>query len=169
MIDVALLMACAPNVAPATMQEIIRVESSGNPLAVNINKKPENFRYPKIKTVQDAVTLTKAAMTAGYTVDMGYMQLNSANLKMLGYTVEDAFEPCKNLAGGAKILSMAYAAALPKHKNEQAALRAALSVYNTGNATRGFQNGYVARYVPSVTPAAPKNAYTAGTSISFTR
>ena len=39
MIDLALIMACAPNVAPSTVQAIIKVESTGNPLAVNVNKR----------------------------------------------------------------------------------------------------------------------------------
>ena len=32
-----LILACAPNVAPSTIQEIIRVESNSNPIAVNVN------------------------------------------------------------------------------------------------------------------------------------
>ena len=82
----------------------------------------------------------------GHTVDMGYMQVNSANLKWLGYTVEDMFDPCKNLAAGAYIFEAAYLRELPKHRNKQAALMAGLSVYNTGNSRNGFYNGYVAKY-----------------------
>lgn len=165
MID--LILACAPNVAPLTIQEIIRVESAGNALAVNVNKQAGVvFQHPiKIKTVQDAVAVSYAAIAAGHTVDMGYMQINSANLKKLGYRIEDAFDPCKNIAGGARILLMAYAAALPRHRNEQAALRAALSVYNTGDATRGFRNGYVARYIPSIAPVTRLNPYTTSTKV----
>lgn len=164
-----LIMACAPNVAPETIQEIIRVESSGNPLAVNVNtRQGAVFRHPlKIKTIQDATTVSYAAMNAGHTVDMGYMQVNSANLKKLGYTVEDMFDACKNITAGAKILTMAYASALPAHGDEQAALRAALSAYNTGNFRRGFANGYVARYVnmPTEPVLESLNPYTAETSV----
>ena len=148
MIDIALIMACAPNVAPSTIQEIIRVESGGNPLAININTRNGVKLKPTIKitTAEHAIAVTYAAMQLGHTVDMGYMQVNSANLKMLGHTVEDMFEPCKNLAAGARILTMAYASALTRHIDPQAALRAALSAYNTGNFTRGFQNGYISRF-----------------------
>lgn len=144
-----LILACAPNVAPSTIQEIVRVESKGNPLAININTRNGVKLKPtiKIKTARDAVAVTHAAMKRGHTVDMGYMQINSENLKRLGYTVEDAFNPCKNLAGGAKILTNAYTDSLAKHGSEQKALRAALSIYNTGNSTSGFHNGYVARYI----------------------
>jgi type IV secretion system protein VirB1 len=149
MIDLALIAACAPNVAPSTIQAIIKVESAGNPLAVNINTKNGVKLRPTIKitTTQHAIAVTYAAMELGHTVDLGYMQINTANLKWLGYTVEDMFDPCMNLRAGAAVLSVAYARALPKHKNEQAALQEALSVYNTGNRRWGFSNGYVSRYL----------------------
>ena len=144
-----LILACAPNVAPYTIQEIVRVESEGRPLQININTRKGVKLRPtiKIKTKRDAIAVTHAAMKRGHTVDMGYMQINSANLKGLGYTVEDAFHPCKNLAGGAKIYTDAYMVCLAKLKDEQRALLCALSIYNTGNPRDGFHNGYVARYI----------------------
>lgn len=169
MIDLALIMACAPNVAPSTIQEIIRVESAGSPLAVNINTRNGVKLRPTIKitTAQHAIAVTYAAMALGHTVDMGYMQVNSANLAKLGHTVEDMFDPCMNLKVGAAILSAAYVMALPLHKNEQAALQAALSAYNTGSFQRGFDNGYVARYInmPRVPERKAINPYAAETSV----
>jgi type IV secretion system protein VirB1 len=146
MID--LILACAPNVAPSTIQAIIKVESAGNPLAININTKNGVGLRPTIKitTAQHAIAVTYAAMQLGHTVDLGYMQVNTANLKWLGYTVEDMFDPCKNITAGARVLEAAYAQMLPRHRNEQAALAAALSIYNTGNARNGFMNGYVGKY-----------------------
>lgn len=196
MIGLDLMIACAPNVAPETMQEIIRVESSGNPLAVNVNTKwlivkdeqgnpvlvpDENgepkpkrekvsFKYPvEIKTAQDAVTVAHTAIAAGHTVDLGLTQVNSSNLKALGYRVEEMFEPCKNIAAGARILTNFYSSAKPRHDGEQAALQAALSAYNTGSFTNGFNNGYVARYgVTGRTPQATMpaiNPYTADSAV----
>jgi type IV secretion system protein VirB1 len=148
MIELGLILACAPGVHPSTIKEIVRVESAGNPLAVNINTKNGVRLRPaiKIKTMEEAIAVSYAAMRRGHTVDMGYMQINSANLPKLGYTVENIFYPCANIKAGAAILSSAYARALPKHKNEQAALQEALSVYNTGNRRWGLENGYVAKY-----------------------
>lgn len=145
---IELILACAPNVAPFTIQEIIRVESEGNPLALNINTRNGVKLRPTIKitTAEHAIAVTYAAIERGHSVDMGYMQVNSENLKGLGYTVEDMFNPCKNLAAGAQIFEAAYLQELPKHKNEQAALAAALSIYNTGNRRNGFMNGYVGKY-----------------------
>lgn len=173
MIGIDMMTTCAPNVAPATLEKVIQVESGGNPLALNVNVKwvterdkkgnpimvmnedgqlkPKRrkvvFKSPiAIKTAQDAVTVAYMAIDAGHTVDMGYMQVNSSNLKPLGYKVEDMFDPCKNLAAGAQVLSAFYSNALPEYPNEQEALRAALSAYNTGDFNKGFLNGYLARY-----------------------
>ena len=88
-----------------------------------------------------------AAIEAGHSVDLGYMQVNSRNLPALGVSVEEMLsDGCKNIAAGAQILTAFYASALPKFGSEQAALRGALSAYNTGNFNQGFLNGYVARY-----------------------
>ena len=171
-IDLALIMVCAPNVHPYTIQAIIKVESGGNYLAVNVNKK-NGVGYPlptKFKSPDEAVSAAKKAISAGHTVDLGAMQINSANLARLGYSVEDMFDPCKNIAAGASILSESYALALPKHGNEQVALRAALSAYNTGSFSRGFSNGYVQRYVPAVPAVASKpNPHTAKTAVDFSK
>src|SRR5687768_6760826 len=150
------------------MQKLIRVESEGKPINVNVNKlKGVSFNHKKIKTKRNAIKVARAAISAGHAVDMGYMQINSANLKYLGYTVEDAFHPCKNLAGGAKIFTDAYTTCRNKHKNEQAALRCALSIYNTGNSKDGFKNGYVSRYMDGKPGKPSINPYTAGTSVFF--
>lgn len=196
MIGLDMMMACAPNVAPATIEKVIQVESAGEPLALNVNvkwvierdekgqpimivaedgsTKPKRrkvtFKPPMaVKNVQDAVTVAYAAMAAGHSVDMGYMQVNSKNLPALGYSVEDMFDGCKNLAAGASVLTAFYAGALKDHPEPQTALKAALSAYNTGDFNKGYLNGYLARYgigqqqvainVPAVNP------YTADTAV----
>lgn len=149
MIDLALILACAPNVHPTTIEAIIKVESEGKPLGLNANYK-NGVAYPlpkEIKSRHEAVKWAKSAIKAGHSVDLGYMQVNSRNLEWLGYTIEDMFEPCKNLAAGARIYTAAYVAARKMYKNEQTALWVALSIYNTGNPRDGFHNGYVQRYV----------------------
>ncbi|OKP00833.1 lytic transglycosylase domain-containing protein [Xenorhabdus eapokensis] len=184
MIGVDMMMACAPTVAPVTLEKIIQVESKYNPLALHFNAKWMNvpdkagqmrrqkitFKSPiPIQTVQDAVTVTYMALEAGFSVDMGYMQVNSRNLKVLGYTVEDMFNPCKNLTAGARVLSAFYTDALSRYPNAQTALRAALSAYNTGSFNQGFLNGYLARYGihdPSTQVNVPAlNPYMASTAV----
>ncbi len=143
MIGLELLLACAPNVAPATITAIIGVESRGNPLAINVNG---GSRPRAAGDAREAAKIARAAIAAGYSVDLGLMQVNSRNLSKLGYTVEEMFEPCTNLQAGAAILSANYTTAAARHGDGQEALRAALSAYNTGNFRNGFLNGYVAKY-----------------------
>lgn len=167
MTGLELLVACAPMIAPATTQQIIQVESNGNPLAIGVNG-GRLERQPR--DAVDAAALARKYIAAGYSVDLGLMQVNSRNLRRLGYRVEEMFEPCKNIAAGARVLAEFYASAKPRFGDEQTALRAALSAYNTGNFNNGFTNGYLARYgvgsQPVVLQRVPAlNPYTSTTAV----
>ena len=142
------LAACAPHVSPATLGHIIRVESSGNPLAVNVNviRGRPRYRVPRIQSAAHGAQVVRDAIGQGYNVDIGLMQVNSRNLPRLGYSIEQMFVPCTNVQAGAAILTDNYSRARRQHGDGQAALLAALSAYNTGDFSRGFRNGYVARY-----------------------
>lgn len=152
---VALAQECAPWVAHETMAAIVKTESAFRPLAIGVNGGAKLTRQPENKA--EAVVTAKWLIANGYNIDMGLGQVNSANLGKTGLTVEDAFDPCKNLAAAATILHWNYQAASRKVGGEQAALHAALSAYNTGSFTRGFSNGYVQKVVNNAgpTPAAP--------------
>src|SRR5271155_448816 len=102
-----LIVACAPTVAPTTVQQIIDVESKGNALALNVNG-TRLSRQPR--DAADAADLARTYIAEGYTVDMGLMQVNSANLPKLGYSVEDMFDTCKNLSAGSTVLANFYTA-----------------------------------------------------------
>jgi type IV secretion system protein VirB1 len=132
---------CAPSVAPTTLLAIIQAESAGVPHAVHVNgpwvARPANRG--------EAARIARWAIRAGYTVDLGLMQVNSRNLPGLGLSIEDALDPCTNVWAGAAILSANYAAMAARHGPDQRALLDALSAYNTGNARGGFANGYVRR------------------------
>jgi type IV secretion system protein VirB1 len=175
------LLACAPNVAPVTVQAIAQVESGDNPLAVNVNG--IRVQPPPTANAKDAARLAERYIARGYSVDIGLMQVNSRNLAALGITVAQVLDPCRNIHAAATILTADYAAAARTRGDGQAALQAALSAYNTGDFYRGFANGYVARYygpggVPALTggvraaaagmpaaPPSPPNPYTAGTTV----
>ncbi len=140
----AALLACAVNVAPVTLEAIIRVESGGNPLALNVNRLPGP--QPRPATLGEAVSLAQRYIAQGYSVDLGLMQVNSRNLAALGDTIEQVLDPCANVRAGATILTANYAEAVRGRREGQGALQAALSAYNTGSFYRGFANGYVAKY-----------------------
>ncbi|MDO9711785.1 lytic transglycosylase domain-containing protein [Paracraurococcus lichenis] len=120
----ALAAVCAPGVAPETLAAISRTESGLHVLAIGVNGQGGGTLLPA--TRDEAVAETRSLLRAGRSVDLGLMQINSRNLGWLGLTVEDAFDPCRNLAAGARLLT-------------------SLSAYNTGHPGRGIANGYVAR------------------------
>jgi type IV secretion system protein VirB1 len=135
---------CAPNVSPVTLAAIMQVESGGNPYALGING--WHGKKPHPKNASQAAAFARYFISAGYSVDLGIMQINSSNLKGLGLSISQVLDPCTNMAAGSRILSRGYAGATKKFGQGQGALRAALSAYNTGNYERGFKNGYVAKY-----------------------
>ena len=115
---------CAPSVAPETLAAVARAESGFDTLAINVNG-PGGGRV-RPATATEAAARARALIAAGRSVDLGLMQVNSRNLGWLGLSVEDAFDPCRSVAAGARVLT-------------------AFSGYNTGSPSRGFANGYVAR------------------------
>ena len=180
---IELIAMCAPDVSPQTIQEIIRVESSGNPLSINVNRLPIS-EQPRAQTTEEAVSVARYYIEAGYSVDMGLMQVNSENLAWLGIGLDNLqilFNPCANITAGAAILSESYQRAALVYGPGQTALQAALSAYNTGNFLSGFSNGYVARFyglslanpsalagVQSQAPATAIEAMRSPTGISWT-
>lgn len=144
-----LLMRCAPNVHPVTMGALVRHESGGNPYAILDNgdwglpRSRRVLRSFRPQSAEEAVTVAKELIAAGHVVDMGLGQINNRNLKGLGLTVEQIFDPCTNLRASQTILSNNYSTAVRRYGTGDRALYAALSAYNTGNFTSGFANGYV--------------------------
>ena len=163
----ALAQECAPWVAPQTMAAIVKTESAFRPLAIGVNGGAKLARQPGNK--EEAVVTAKWLISNGYNIDMGLGQVNSSNLARTGLTVEDAFEPCKNVAVAATILHENYKVAQGKVQGEQAALQAALSAYNTGSFSKGFSNGYVQKVVNNAATVAPGGAVQTVTPIPLMR
>jgi len=135
---------CAPSVAVETLAAVMQTESGFAPLAIGVNGPGGGPAFPKSRAAAVALA-TDLVEHQGRSVDLGLMQVNSANLPSLGLTIAEAFEPCRNVAAGARILREGYAAARRTETDPQQALRVALSRYNTGHPERGFDNGYVVR------------------------
>lgn len=149
----ALMQQCAPNVGIVTMRAIVKTESGGNPyILADAGPKhlPWSVRKNMVRslrpaTAQEAASLAQQLLDQGHIVAIGLTQINAKNLPALGMTIPQALDPCRNLAGGARILTDFYQAALRKfgRADPQAALQAALSAYWSGNFSTGFSGGYV--------------------------
>lgn len=136
---------CAPQISPLTLIPVIRTESGFDPLAIGVNGPLARALKPASKA--EAIATAAYLINQGRSIDLGLAQINSKNLARLGLTIRDAFDPCQNLAAAGRILAADYRYALQIKPEPQAALRIALSRYNTGHDTRGFSNGYVSRVV----------------------
>jgi type IV secretion system protein VirB1 len=134
-----LALRCAPTVAPSTLASIAQTESAFQPYAINDNTTGASGAPA---TRDSAVQIASKLLKAGHSIDVGIMQINSSNFAQFGLTLEAAFDSCQSVAAAAAILTNNYAGG-ETHDGQQAALRVALSKYNTGNAQRGFANGYV--------------------------
>jgi type IV secretion system protein VirB1 len=148
-------VACAPEVAPRTSAAIAATESRFDPLAIFDSTTGRAWR-PRDRG--EAIALARHLIGAGHAVDLGLMQVNSRNLPVLGLTVGEVLDPCANIRAGGAILTADYIAAARTRGEGQAALRAALSAYNTGSVVRGFRNGYVARVVAAARYVVPEIA-----------
>lgn len=144
----AVALACAPNVAPSTLQGIVDIESRGNPYAIGINGDTQLERQPASEA--EAIAWARWLRAHGYNFDAGLGQINSTNWDRLGITAETVFQPCTNLRAAGQVLSENYQSALTANAPGSDALLAAVSAYNTGNFHRGFRNGYVRNFVAAV-------------------
>jgi len=144
----ALAHVCAPSVEYQTLAAVVKTESDFRPFAIGVNGNIRLSHQPENKT--EAIDTANWLISKGFNIDMGLGQINSSNLETVGLSVNDVFDPCKNLKATAEILSSNYVLAKRKEPNEQAALRASISAYNTGSFLKGFSNGYVQKVMNNV-------------------
>lgn len=143
----ALALACAPQVHLTTAHALVAVESAFNPWAIGVVGGSLQ-RQPRHRT--EALATAQALRVTGRNFSVGLGQINLGNFQRLGLSLESAFEPCSNLAAMQTVLSECFERARrksPSRSGDQAALRAALSCYYSGNFTTGFHHGYVGRVV----------------------
>lgn len=138
----ALARQCAPQVALPTMMALVENESRLDPYAIGDNTTGRSY-HPR--DAASAIELATTLSGAGHSIDMGLGQINNRTASMLGLDVAGVFDPCRNLAAASQLMVANYRRVAPRAVSEQHAIAAALSMYNTGDAARGFRNGYVGR------------------------
>jgi type IV secretion system protein VirB1 len=137
----------APSVNVGTLLAFAWFESKLRPWAIHDNTSKLS-EFPASRA--DAIARASTLLSVNHSFDLGLCQVNSANLAKTGLTVATAFDPGSSMRAGASILVAAYKQCL--HGNEratpteqQAALRCAASIYNTGREQAGILNGYQPR------------------------
>jgi type IV secretion system protein VirB1 len=134
-----------PRVPPDVVLSVAYAESGWSALAIRDNATGKSIAPPtKIEAEQIAARL----IAEGHDPDLGFMQVNAANLAHTGLTISSAFQPCASIRAGAQILLDGYVGG-DTAAEQQAAIRGAFSSYNTGSPTAGLKT-----YAPRVTAAA---------------
>ena len=139
---------CVPTTLQERMAAIVKVESNQNPFAIGVVG-GRLVRQPK--NLDEAVSTAKALHDNGWNFSLGPAQINYRNLQKFDLNYETAFDSCKNLTAGAKILTECDNQARNNLSGDDAR-NAAYSCYYSGNLKRGFipdSNGtsYVQRVV----------------------
>ena len=134
---------CAPEVPAILMRALVRAESAWQPLAIGIDGGRRAVVQPK--TLEEAVATATRLSMQGLGFSVGLAQIHATNVRLYGLSWVDAFDPCRNLAVGQKILWNFYHRASASGYEGSAILWAALRGYNSGNVDRAISDDYASR------------------------
>lgn len=173
-LDIAALQSrCLPSAPLSTLTAIIRVESGGNPNAMQIDFPStllKRWQLPKgtlrierqPATQREALGWLKYFERRNISVDLGLMQISTAEAHRRGLPPESLLDPCFNLRAGWHILDSAYQLETKTYGPGQEALQHAISRYNTGDTQRGIDNGYLARIMAALKQSPATTSMTKG-------
>lgn len=146
-IDYTPYLQCSdPYVHRSVMTAIVKVESGGNPLSININKKGIKL-LAQAANEDQAKAWIRWFVANGYNIDIGLAQINIKNIQKSGKDPVLFLDPCTNLTMAGQILKANYQQATRTSNNSDDAVKKAISAYNTGNFRFGFSNGYVGKVI----------------------
>jgi type IV secretion system protein VirB1 len=160
--DVARLRStCLPAAPLSTLRGVIEAESSGNPNAMQIDfpkalLKRWNLPEGTLRLKRQPTDQREALDWLGYFqsynifVDLGLMQVSTAEAKRRGISPESLLQPCTNLRVGWQILEEDYRIEKKTFGPGQEALQHAISLYSTGDSQQGIVNGYLGRVLAAV-------------------
>jgi type IV secretion system protein VirB1 len=161
---------CAPDVHPALVRQLVRVESGGNPYAIGVVG-GRLLRQPR--NLAEALATVQSLEQQGANYSIGISQVNRIHFQRLGWhkDLANGFDACGNLQAGAGILKNCYERAVGAGyagkalDGANAASRASLSCYYSGNFVSGERLGYVTK-VLGASPAIDGAPGQRATSIS---
>jgi type IV secretion system protein VirB1 len=144
------------------MQQIVRVESSGNPFAIGVVG-GSLVRQPT--HVDEALATADSLRRTQRNFSIGLAQINQVHFQRLGWSddLRRGFDQCANVAAGAGMFNACYQLALARgytpdeQRGSYTAIHAALSCYYSGDLLMGARLGYVDR-VLGVSASAPERA-----------
>lgn len=127
---------CAPKVNHQTLNALVGNESTYNPYAIGV---VDGVLERQPRSRNEAIATAARLEQEGYNFSVGIGQFNIKNIRAMGLTVDELFDPCRNLQVSSELLVGYYTDVLASTPNKQVALRKALSRYYSGNDRRGFE------------------------------
>lgn len=152
---------CAQILYAPLIQQIVRVESGGNPFAIGVVG-GRLVRQPR--NLEEAVATAQSleAMKRNYSI--GTAQINRIHFKRLGWVddITRGFDVCENVRAGLGVLQTCYDMALRAgypagHRpGTYDSIHASLSCYYSGDLVTGGRLGYVSRVLGAQSAVAPQ-------------
>jgi type IV secretion system protein VirB1 len=152
---------CAPTAPLATLSAIVSAESIGNPNALQLDFPRSLLR--RLQLPPGTLRLTRQPNSAKQalewidylneqhvSVDVGLMQVSTDEATRRHISPAALLDPCTNIRTGWAILNDDYQTEVRAYGPGQAALQHALSRYNTGDTSRGIDNGYLAHVMAAL-------------------
>lgn len=97
-----LLDRCAPGAPGRELTAIVRQASGFEPHVIGTGgRKPVSIQAD---SKAEAITLATELMIGGQRIRIGLAQIDSTDLKRLGVSLSDAFEPCTNLKAATQLI-----------------------------------------------------------------
>lgn len=152
-------LVCAPGLASAASgcdqyvqsqleHGLVKTESSGNEFAIGV---VGGLLVRQPRNVDEAIATALSLEAQGFNFSVGCRQVNKTNFQRYGLTIQTAFDPKANSKAGADIYRECLTRATSAFGKGDAAVRAALSCYYSGNfATGQRKEGNQASYVDKV-------------------
>ena len=152
---------CAQILDSPLMQQIVRVESGGNPFAIGVVG-GALVRQPR--NLPEAVATAQSLEAMGRNYSVGPGQINRVHFKRLGWhqNIESGFDVCQNIRASLGVLQtchdMAVRAGYPvtSQPGTYGAIHASLSCYYSGDLLTGARLGYVAKVLGAQSAVAPQ-------------
>jgi type IV secretion system protein VirB1 len=152
---------CVPQAPSRTLQAIIHTESGGNPYALAIDYpntllRKWNLPAGTLRLARQPHDKREALDWIDYferfhiSVDVGLMQVSTAEAQRRGIKTSSLLDPCTNLRVGWTILDDFYQLEAKRYGPGQTALAHSISRYNTGDSQRGIDNGYFGRVLAAL-------------------
>lgn len=150
-------ISCQEILSRPIMQQIVRVESSGNPFAIGVVGN-QLVRQPR--NLEEAVATVKALQAQGYNFSIGQGQVNKVHFSRLGWDADitKGFDVCTNMTAAAGIYqdcheravrsgypSASSSVSFSGSSSGYSSTHAALSCYYSGDFERGARLGYVSK------------------------